>query len=77
MSRVMDKPEDFTKLGVNPDRIEAWEDGRRDSSKPGHAEIWYLTKLAITRDGRSESITGPILYEFNYAGVENPDAHLF
>ena len=42
MSRVMDKPEDFTKLGVNPDRIEAWEDGRRDTSKPGHAEIWYL-----------------------------------
>jgi len=42
MSRVMDKPADFTKLGVNPDRIEAWEDGRRDTSKPGHAEIWYL-----------------------------------
>ena len=42
MSRVMDRPEDFTKLGVNPDRIEAWEDGRRDTSKPGHAEIWYL-----------------------------------
>ena len=42
MSRVMDKPEDFTKLGVNPGRIEAWEDGRRDTSAPGHAEIWYL-----------------------------------
>jgi hypothetical protein len=38
----MDKPEDFTKLGVNPGRIEAWEDGRRDTSAPGHAEIWYL-----------------------------------
>src|SRR6516165_5334914 len=42
MSRVMDKPADFIKLGVNPNRIEAWEDGRRDTSAPGHAEIWYL-----------------------------------
>jgi len=42
MSRVMDKPGDFTLLGVNPDRIEVWEDGRRDTSQPGHAEIWYF-----------------------------------
>jgi CrtC N-terminal lipocalin domain len=42
MSRVMDKPEDFAKLGINPTQIEAWEDGRRDTSAPGHAEIWYL-----------------------------------
>ena len=45
--------------------------------RPTYTRYLAQAKLAITRDGRSESITGPILYEFNYAGVENPDAHLF
>lgn len=42
MSRVMDRPEDFTRLGIDPDRVEAWEDGRRDTDEPQHAEVWYL-----------------------------------
>jgi len=45
--------------------------------RPTYTRYLAQAKLAITRDGRSESVTGPILYEFNYAGVENPDAHLF
>ncbi|MTV81786.1 lipocalin-like domain-containing protein [Secundilactobacillus folii] len=40
--RIMDQPADYKKLGINPDKIETWEDGRRDNNQPGHAEIWYL-----------------------------------
>lgn len=40
--RIMDQPEDYKKLGINPNKIEAWEDGRRDNDKAGHAEVWYL-----------------------------------
>lgn len=27
--RLMDQPEDFEKLGINPNEVEEWEDGRR------------------------------------------------
>lgn len=40
--RIMDRPEDYKKLGINPNKIEDWEDGRRDNDEPGHAEVWYL-----------------------------------
>ena len=26
-ARLMDSPEDFRKLGINPDKVETWEDG--------------------------------------------------
>ena len=42
LARVMDRPEDFKKLGINPDRLEAWEDGLRDTDEPGHCEIFYF-----------------------------------
>lgn len=38
----MDQPADYQKLGINPSHIEAWEDGRRDTSAAGHGEIWYF-----------------------------------
>ena len=40
--RVLDRPEDFKKYGIKQEGLEAWEDGRRDSSDPGHGEIWYF-----------------------------------
>lgn len=40
--RIMNQPEDFKKLGINPNKVEAWEDGRRDTDEAGHAEVWYL-----------------------------------
>lgn len=40
--RVLDRPEDFKKYGIRQDRLEDWEDGRRDSPEPGHGEIWYF-----------------------------------
>lgn len=43
--RYMDRPEDYKKLGVNPNKIELWEDGRRDNDDPGHWEWWYFDAL--------------------------------
>ncbi|CAK1252375.1 lipocalin-like domain-containing protein [Fructobacillus tropaeoli] len=40
--RVMDTAADFEKFGVNPKKVENWEDGRRDNDEPGHGEIWYI-----------------------------------
>ncbi|WP_047999467.1 lipocalin-like domain-containing protein [Lactiplantibacillus herbarum] len=40
--RIMNQPADFKQLGINPNQIEAWEDGRRDNDQAGHAEIWYF-----------------------------------
>lgn len=48
-TRLMNTPADYEKLGVNPDRIETWEDGQRDDSRPGAYEWWYFD--AILDDG--------------------------
>lgn len=45
----MNKPEDYKRFGVNPDGIEAWEDGRRIESERGWWEWWYFD--AILDDG--------------------------
>ena len=42
MARVLDRPEDFAKYGIEIQRLEPWEDGRRDTPDPGHGEIWYF-----------------------------------
>ena len=47
--RMMNQPEDYQKLGVNPNKIEPWEDGRRNVGKAGCIEWWYLD--ADTDDG--------------------------
>ena len=50
-ARLMDQPEDFEKLGVNPNRIEPWEDGRRNQpTGAGNWEWWYFD--SIMDDGR-------------------------
>lgn len=41
-NRLMNEMADYQKLNIDPDHIEAWEDGHRDSDDPGHGEIWYL-----------------------------------
>jgi len=38
----MDQPEDFKKLGINPERVEKWEDGRRTKTEEVGSEIWYF-----------------------------------
>lgn len=41
-ARLMDTAEDFKKLGVNPDKVEVWEDGVRNTDDPGNNEVWYF-----------------------------------
>jgi len=40
--RIMNQSADFKQLDINPNQVEAWEDGRRDNDQAGHAEIWYF-----------------------------------
>lgn len=40
--RLMDTLEDFKKLGVNPDKIEVWEEQRRTDDSEGTWEWWYF-----------------------------------
>lgn len=40
--RLMDRPEDYKRLGVNPNKIELWEDGRRNlNTEANNWEWWY------------------------------------
>jgi hypothetical protein len=41
-ARFADKPEDFAKLGIQPGRIEPFEDGMRTEGGPGGYEWWYF-----------------------------------
>lgn len=41
-ARLMDRPEDFKKLGINPDKVEPWEDGIRNTDDIGNNEVWYF-----------------------------------
>ena len=41
-ARLMDQPEDFKKLGINPAKVEKWEDGRRTKTEEVGSEIWYF-----------------------------------
>lgn len=40
--RQMDQPEDLEKLGLEPGKVHAWEDGRRANSVAGVSEVWYF-----------------------------------
>lgn len=46
-------------------------------ARPAYTRYLADSRLIITKDGKSETTTGPILYEFNNTGLENPNAHLF
>lgn len=45
ISRIMNKPEDYKRMGTSPDHIEMWEDGRRDDDSAGHYEWWYFDMI--------------------------------
>jgi hypothetical protein len=51
LCRVADRPEDFERLGLRSDAVEAWEDGLRTDSAPGRYEWWYFD--AHLEDGSS------------------------
>ncbi|EHO53765.1 lipocalin-like domain-containing protein [Lentilactobacillus kisonensis] len=42
ISKIMNQPEDYKRLGINPNKLEPWEDGIRGTDAAGQAEIWYL-----------------------------------
>ena len=54
-ARLMDQPEDYKRLGVNPDKVEIWEEGRRTTGAPGENEVWYFDG---TMDDGSKFIVG-------------------
>lgn len=64
-ARLMDRPEDYEKLGINPEQIETWEDARRnlDSAK-GNWEWWYFD--AILDNG-----VKAVIQFFTKAGMKN------
>ena len=41
-ARMMNKPEDYEKLGLKHGTVEVWEDGRRDNGRAGAFEWWYF-----------------------------------
>jgi len=41
-ARIMDTPEDFKNLGINPNKVELWEESRRETSEAGKNEVWYF-----------------------------------
>ncbi len=47
-ARLMDRPADYEKLGVNPDRVEPWEDGRRHDGRSGNFE-WVVFRRDLRR----------------------------
>lgn len=47
--RLMNRPEDYKRLGISKEKVEIWEDGRRDDDRPNHFEWWYFD--AILDDG--------------------------
>lgn len=47
--RLMNRPEDFKNLGVQPNTVEVWEDGLRNDFGVGTYEWWYFD--AIMEDG--------------------------
>lgn len=42
---LLNKPEDFKRLGINPSEVEQWEDGVRDNEAPNHFEWWYFDSI--------------------------------
>jgi hypothetical protein len=42
LCRLADKPEDFARLGLDPDSVQPWEDGLRTDTGPGSYEWWYF-----------------------------------
>lgn len=48
--RLMDTPADFTKLGVSPDKVEPWEDGRRNQNTAANNWEWWYSDF-IFDDG--------------------------
>lgn len=77
----MDTPEDYQRLGVNPERIEKWEDGIRIKGAEGEWEWWYFD--CILDDGSAaiiqffskgyRDLTGDVLKPFGTIKLTESD----
>lgn len=61
--RLMMRPEDYEKIGVQPKKIEVWEDGRRTKDGTGEFEWWYFdgimddgTKIVVNFNAHMDDI---------------------
>ena len=70
-ARLMNQPEDFKRLGINPEKVETWEDGRRTRTEEVGSEVWYFdgtmddgTKFMVgyrpkSMDGMTKPVDSP------------------
>ncbi|MCB0911003.1 MAG: hypothetical protein KDB60_05225 [Propionibacteriaceae bacterium] len=74
-ARLMSRPDDLTKLGLTPGVVQQWEDGRRDNTEPGHAEVWYFD---ATMDDGTKTVVGfrPVDPAGGMAGGEAPNLNI-
>lgn len=61
--RMMNTPEDYQRIGVSPDHIDLWEDGRRTTPREGVYEWWYFD--SILDDGTK------VVIHFNTSDVDH------
>lgn len=47
-ARLMDTIEDFKKLGINPDKVEMWEDGIRNDDESGKMKCGISMQTLMT-----------------------------
>jgi hypothetical protein len=75
-SRLYDQPEDFKKLGINPNEVEVWEEGRRSDGSPGTSEIWYFDG---TMEDGSKYMVGfrPKAFERMMENVDSPNVSIY
>ena len=78
-ARLMDQPEDFKRLGINPDKVEKWEDGRRTHTEEMGSEVWYFdgtmgdgTKFMVgyrpkSMNGMNKTVDSPHVNIYTYS----------
>lgn len=69
-ARVMDTKADFEKLGIDPTKVQTWEDGRRDTDEAGHNEVWYFDGILDDGGKFMVAFRPKSPYKLNEAGDE-------
>jgi hypothetical protein len=74
---LADRPEDFQRLGLNPDAVAPWEDGQRISTEPGKLEWWYFDAhlsdgtviVVVFTDARHSSLAAASFHRFPLTSI--------